>query len=96
MIDHRDARQAARQIRLYLEDGNRERLSVAITLLDPGVVCPACGSPDHDGWTNHQDCPEDWSQPKYTEFEWRRYLQLATERGVSEAVRQHETETGKP
>lgn len=76
-------RQAARQIELFLEDGVRERLIVALAILDPKPTgCPACGSSEHDGWTNHADCPEDWTH--YTGFEARRMVQLANERVINQ------------
>lgn len=55
--------------------------------------CPACGSFDHDGWTNHQDCPEDWAV--YSKFEARRWVQLTCERyneevGVTEVSTNHQ------
>jgi len=57
--------------------------------MDP---CPACGSSDHDGWTNHDDCPEDWSVIQRDRFEHRRWLQLTNERVLSEA--EHKTRIG--
>lgn len=42
------------------------------------VQCPACGSFDHDGWTNHDGCPEDWTV--YSKFQARRWVQLTCER----------------
>ena len=87
----RDAgRQAYRQIGLFLEDGQRERLIVAQAILDPigledreqAVVCPACGSNEHDGWNNHDGCPEDWTV--LSKFEVRRGIQLICEPRCSE------------
>ena len=61
-------RQAYRQIGLFLEDGQRERLIVAQAILDPDAELePRCG-----------DCPEDWTV--YSKFEARRWVQLTCER----------------
>lgn len=51
--------------------------------MDP---CPACGGSDHDGWTNHANCPEDWSTMKLGSFEHRRWLQLVNERVLHAVV----------
>lgn len=40
--------------------------------------CPACGSHDHDGWTDHTNCPEDWTV--LSNLETRRHIQLLCER----------------
>lgn len=50
------------------------------------IECPACGSGTHDGWTNRDGCPEDWTY--YTGFQARRQIQLAAERVLS-AERKH-------
>ena len=44
-------------------------------------ACPACGSNEHDGWTNHDGCPEDWTV--YSTFEVRRRWQLLAARDES-------------
>jgi hypothetical protein len=76
--DTDNERQAAWQIRLYLEDGDQHHLFVALDRLESHAPCPACGSYDHDGWRNREGCPEDWTQ--YTGFQARRQVQLSSER----------------
>lgn len=49
-------------------------------------ACPACGSTEHDGWTNHDGCPEDWTE--YSKFEVRRWIQLTCE--------EHNAQDGHP
>lgn len=46
------------------------------------VQCPACGSFDHDGWTNHKNCPEDWTVWDMKGFPFRRLMQSANEKVV--------------
>lgn len=87
LADHRAVeRQAYRQIEKFLANGERSHLIVAQAILDPvgledreqAVVCPACGSNEHDGWNNHDNCPEDWTV--LSKFEMRRWIQLTCER----------------
>jgi hypothetical protein len=37
------------------------KLIGAVGAASAAAPCPACGSSDHDGWTDHADCPEDWT-----------------------------------
>lgn len=62
---------------------------LADVLISGRRPCPACGSFDHDGWTDRTGCPEDWSTVQRDSFQHRRWAQLVNERVVNEVLGDH-------